>query len=148
MIEQARQCCLSRAVAVCTVLREPARYFHFPMLTDEIRLRIMRELQNEPGLSQRDLAKALGVSLGKTNYCLRALVEKGLVKVENFRKSGNKLAYAYQLTPRGITDKAKMTRRFLRIKQREFDSLKTEIAELKREVTQIATVNSRSTGDS
>ena len=118
------------------------------MLTDEIRLRILRELENDPGLSQRDLAKALGVSLGRTNYCLRALVEKGLVKVENFRKSGNKLAYAYQLTPRGISDKAKMTRRLLRIKQREFDSLKTEIAELKREVTQSTSVDSRSVSDS
>ena len=117
------------------------------MLTDEIRLRILRELQNEPSLSQRDLAKVLGVSLGKTNYCLRALVEKGLVKVENFRKSGNKLAYAYQLTPRGISDKAKTTRRFLQIKQREFDSLKTEIAELKREVTQTASDNPMSAGD-
>lgn len=117
------------------------------MLTDEIRLRILRELQNEPSLSQRDLAKTLGISLGKTNYCLRALVEKGLVKVENFRKSGNKLAYAYQLTPRGISDKAKMTRRFLRLKQQEFDSLRSEIAELKREVTQIANDNQWSDGD-
>ena len=131
-----------------TVLREPACNFYFHMLTDEIRLRILRELQNEPGLSQRDLAKVLGVSLGKTNFCLRALVEKGLIKVENFRKSGNKLAYAYQLTPRGISDKAKMTRRFLRIKQREFDSLKTEIAELKREVTQSSSMNTGSAGDS
>ena len=118
------------------------------MLTDEIRLRILRELENDPGLSQRDLAKTLGVSLGKTNFCLRALVEKGLVKVENFRKSGNKLAYAYQLTPRGISDKAKMTRRFLQIKQREFDSLRSEIAALKREVTQTASDNSRNLGDS
>ena len=118
------------------------------MLTDEIRLRILRELQSEPGLSQRDLAKALGVSLGKTNYCLRALVDKGLVKVENFRKSGNKLAYAYQLTPRGISDKAKMTRRFLYIKQREFHSLRSEIAELKREVTQTSSDHPGSAGDS
>ena len=105
------------------------------MLTDEIRLRILRELENDPGLSQRDLAKALGVSLGRTNYCLRALVEKGLVKVENFRKSGNKLAYAYQLTPRGISDKARITRRYLQIKLKEFKALESEIDELRKEVT-------------
>ena len=108
------------------------------MLTDEIRLRILRELENDPGLSQRDLAKALGVSLGRTNYCLRALVEKGLVKVENFRKSGNKLAYAYQLTPRGISDKARITRKFLRIKMREYKALQSEIEELRKEVTELA----------
>lgn len=113
------------------------------MLTDEIRLRILRELHDDPGVSQRDLAKVLGVSLGRTNYCLRALIEKGLVKVENFRKSDNKLGYAYQLTPRGIANKAKITKRFLRIKQREFDALKTEIAELRREVMQ--TDSTRST---
>ena len=108
------------------------------MLTDEIRLRLLRELENDPGLSQRDLAKALGVSLGKTNYCLRALVEKGLIKVGNFRKSGNKLAYAYQLTPRGISDKARITRRFLKIKMREHKVLQSEIEELKKEVTELA----------
>ena len=105
------------------------------MLTDDIRLRILRELENDPGLSQRDLAKALGVSLGKTNYCLRALVEKGLVKVENFRKSGNKVAYAYQLTPRGISDKARITRRYLQMKLREYKALESEIDELRKEVT-------------
>ena len=108
------------------------------MLTDEIRLRILRELENDPGLSQRDLAKSLGVSLGKTNYCLRALVEKGLVKVENFRKSGNKLAYAYQLTPRGISDKARITRKYLRMKLREYKALESEINELRKEVTDSA----------
>ena len=106
------------------------------MLTDEIRLQILRQLENDPGLSQRDLAKALGVSLGKTNYCLRALVEKGLVKVENFRKSGNKLAYAYQLTPRGISDKARITRKYLQIKLREYKALESEIENLRKEVTE------------
>ena len=120
---------------MCFVLREPARNFHIRMLTDEIRLQILRQLENDPGLSQRDLAKALGVSLGKTNYCLRALVEKGLVKVENFRKSGNKLAYAYELTPRGISDKARITRRYLQIKLREYKALESEIDELRKEVT-------------
>ena len=106
------------------------------MLTDEIRLQILRELESDPGLSQRDLAKALGVSLGKTNYCLRALVEKGLVKVENFRKSDNKLAYAYQLTPRGISDKARITRKYLQTKLREYKALESEIEVLRKEVTE------------
>ena len=104
------------------------------MLTDEIRYRILRELERDPQLSQRDLAQSLGVSVGKTNYCLRALVDRGFVKVENFRRSGNKLAYAYQLTPRGIADKARMTRLFLKIKQREYESLQSEIEELRKEV--------------
>ena len=104
------------------------------MLTDEIRYRILLELERDPQLSQRDLAQSLGVSVGKTNYCLRALVDRGFVKVENFRRSGNKLAYAYQLTPRGIADKARVTRRFLRTKLKEYKSLQSEIDELRREV--------------
>ena len=106
----------------------------YSMLNDEIRYRILRELERDPQLSQRDLANSLGVSVGKTNYCLRALVDRGLVKVENFRRSGNKLAYAYQLTPRGIADKARVTKRFLKIKLREYESLQSEIEELRKEV--------------
>jgi len=105
------------------------------MLTDEIRYRILRELEREPQLSQRELAESLGVSVGKTNYCLKALGEKGLLKVENFRRNGNKLAYAYRLTPRGIVDKARMTRLFLKIKQREYEQLQSELEELRREVS-------------
>ena len=116
------------------MLRQPSRKIHIRMLTDEIRIRILRALENDPGVSQRDLARVLGVSLGKTNYCLRALVDKGLVKVENFRKSDNKIGYAYKLTPRGVAERAKVTRRFLQLKQQEYDALKTEIAELRREI--------------
>jgi len=104
------------------------------MLSDEIRYHILRELERDPQLSQRALANTLGVSVGKTNFCVRALVDKGLVKVQNFRRSGNKLAYAYQLTPRGIADKAKMTKRFLQIKLKEYESLQSEIEELRLEV--------------
>ncbi len=104
------------------------------MLNDEIRYRILRELERDPQLSQRKLAESLGVSVGKTNYCLRALVDRGLVKVKNFRRSGNKLAYAYQLTPRGISDKVRVTRRFLQIKQKEYETLQSEIEELREEV--------------
>lgn len=107
----------------------------YPMLNDEIRYRILRELERDPQLSQRDLAGSLGVSVGKTNYCLRALVDRGFVKVENFRRSGNKLAYAYHLTPQGIKDKARMTRLFLKIRQREYEQLQSELEELRREVS-------------
>ena len=109
--------------------------------TDDTRLRILRELARNPKVSQRDLSDLLDVSIGKTNYCLRALVDKGLVKVENFRKSGNKLAYAYQLTPRGIVHKAKMTRRYLQIKLREHEALQSEIEQLRKEVTAAASPN-------
>ncbi len=105
------------------------------MLSDEIRYHILRELERDPQLSQRELAGVLGVSVGKTNFCLRALVDKGLVKVQNFRRSGNKLAYAYQLTPRGIADKARVTKRFLQVKQKEYESLQSEIYELRLEVS-------------
>ena len=101
---------------------------------DEIHYRILRELERDPRLSQRQLADSLGVSVGKTNYCVRALVEKGLLKVENFRRSRNKLAYAYHLTPRGLAAKARITRRFLEIKQKEYEVLREEIDRLQREV--------------
>ena len=107
----------------------------YRMLTDEIRYRILRELEQDPKISQRALAQNLGVSVGKANFCLRALVDKGLIKVNNFRRSGNKLAYAYQLTPRGLKDKARMTRLFLKIKQREYETLRNQIAELRDELS-------------
>ena len=106
------------------------------MLNDEIRYRILRELEQRPNISQRALAEILGVSVGKTNYCLRALIDKGLIKVKNFRRSKNKLAYAYKLTPNGIADKARVARRFLQLKQQEYHALSAEIAELRREVEQ------------
>lgn len=85
-------------------------------------------------MSQRQLAKALGVSLGKTNYCLRAVVGKGWVKATNFRNSANKVAYIYQLTPRGVSAKARITRRFLDRKVQEYERLQGEIRQLRDEV--------------
>ena len=87
----------------------------------------MRLIQENPQLTQRDLARQLGVSLGKANYCLKALVEKGFVKAENFQRSDHKLAYAYLLTPSGIEEKARVTVAFLRRKIQEFEALKAEI---------------------
>lgn len=103
------------------------------MLTDETRYRILKLLEAEPHASQRKIADELGISLGGVNYCLQALIEKGLVKVNNFRSSANKRAYLYLLTPRGIKEKATVTARFLRRKLDEYETLKRELEELHRE---------------
>lgn len=87
-------------------------------------------------MSQRDLAVAMGVSLGKTNYCIKALLDKGLIKMQNFRNSQNKLAYAYLLTPAGVEEKASITVRFLKYKVQEYERLRAEIVELQRETEQ------------
>jgi EPS-associated MarR family transcriptional regulator len=104
-----------------------------PVLNDETRYRILKMLQADPQASQRRIADELGISLGRVNYCLQALIKKGLVKVNNFRSSTNKRAYLYLLTPRGIEERAKVTARFLRVKLDEFEILKRELEELERE---------------
>lgn len=101
---------------------------------DEARLAVLRLLASEPGLSQRDLSRALGVSLGKTHYVLHALLDKGLLKAQNFRRSDNKVAYAYVLTPRGLHEKLRMTQAFLRRKEAEFDTLRETIVGLRGEL--------------
>ncbi|MDD4929256.1 MAG: MarR family EPS-associated transcriptional regulator [Gallionella sp.] len=106
------------------------------MANDTTSYGLLKTLTDNPGLSQRDLAKRLGVSLGKVNFCLNALVEKGCLKVGNFRNSSNKLAYIYALTPHGVEQKAQMTVEFLQIKMQEYERLHAEIAELKRAVEQ------------
>lgn len=103
------------------------------MFDDNTSYSLLKTLEDNPSLSQRDLAKRLGVSLGKVNFCLNALVEKGCLKVNNFRNSENKLAYAYLLTPRGVDEKARITVRFLKCKMQEYERLRLEIEELKRE---------------
>ena len=108
----------------------------FTSLQEENHLKVLRLLEANPQLSQRELADALGVSLGKTNYCLKALLGKGFVKMQSFKKSQNKLAYAYLLTATGITEKAGLTVRFLARKVAEFESLTLEIEALKSEVNQ------------
>ena len=103
-------------------------------LQEENHLSFLRLLQANPEMNQRELADALGVSLGKTNYCLKALLGKGFIKMQSFNKSQNKLAYAYLLTPTGIVEKAGLTVRFLARKVAEFESLTLEIEALKSEV--------------
>ena len=88
---------------------------------------VMREIQKHPKTSQRDLAQNLGFSLGKLNYCLKALQQKGLIKMKNFEKNPNKLNYIYVLTPKGISEKAKLTINFMKRKMKEYDELKKEM---------------------
>ena len=105
------------------------------MLSDEYRYKILKELQSNPDLSQRELAKRLGISLGKTNFCLKALIEKGLVKAGNFKRSSDKAKYLYLLTPKGIEERMSLTHHFLNRKLQEHDELTSEIEELRREIT-------------
>ena len=88
---------------------------------------VMREIQKQSKTSQRDLAQQLGFSLGKLNYCLKALQQKGLVKIKNFEKNPNKLNYIYVLTPKGLTEKTKLTLNFMKRKMEEYDELKKEL---------------------
>jgi len=104
-----------------------------PVLNDETRYRILKMLEADPQASQRRIADELGISLGRVNFCLQALIKKGLIKVNNFRSSANKRAYLYLLTPRGIEDKAMVTMRFLKSKLGEYEALKREVEELQRE---------------
>ena len=95
---------------------------------------MLKALEANPNLSQRQLASELGISVGKANYCIKALIERGWVKARNFRTSKNKLAYAYLLTPRGVRRKSQLTMRFLEHKRREFEALQREIATLSAEL--------------
>lgn len=107
------------------------------VLQAEVHLRVLRALEANPEISQRQLAAVLGISLGKTNYCLRALIAAGSVKVRNFRRSNNKLAYAYYLTAKGLDQQARLTVSFLKRKRAEFELLAREIAELDDEVRRL-----------
>ena len=107
---------------------------HLNQSQHETHLRVLREIEANPEITQRELAQELGVSLGKVNYCLKSLIDRGWVKVNNFRNSSNKAAYAYLLTPSGIEEKARITVRFLKQRLKEFELIKQEIEELKAEV--------------
>jgi EPS-associated MarR family transcriptional regulator len=102
-------------------------------LQEDTNFRVMRLLQDNPDLTQRELAEKLGVSVGGLNYCLKALMEKGLVKMQNFSQSKNKFGYVYILTPSGMAEKAAITHRFLQRKMAEYEALKAEIEALKSE---------------
>jgi EPS-associated MarR family transcriptional regulator len=100
----------------------------------ETNLKVLQHLQANPTLTQRELAEKLGLSLGKTNYCIKALIGKGFIKAKNFTNSANKRAYLYILTPTGIEAKAKISVRFLQRKMEEYEALKQEIEQLKTEL--------------
>ena len=109
-----------------------------PPLSQEVCYRLLKYVAEHPEATQRALANELGISLGKANYCIRALIEKGSVKVRNFRNSRSKTAYSYILTPRGFEEKINVTYDFLRRKVAEFDLLSKEIEELSDEVRELS----------
>jgi EPS-associated MarR family transcriptional regulator len=103
-------------------------------VSDEAHFRVLRLLAQQPDASQRQLAKALGISLGKTNYCIQALLQKGWLKANNFANNRHKGIYRYLLTPSGLEAKARLTARFLQRKLAEYEALGHEIAQLRAEV--------------
>ena len=116
--------------------RKPYTFYRIPFLIDpEIPYRLLKILEADPNLTQRQMAGEMGISLGKFNYCLKELVKKGFVKVERFTSSENKAAYMYILTPNGIEEKSRITVSFLKRKMQEFEAIKQQIEELKQEVS-------------
>ncbi len=109
-----------------------------PNLPEDLSYKLLRELTAQPTVSQRGLASRFEISVGKVNYCLRALVERGWVKVGNFRRNDNKWAYAYLLTPSGVAAKIRLTRDFLARKELEFEALQSEIAQLRGEFESVS----------
>jgi EPS-associated MarR family transcriptional regulator len=107
-------------------------------LQEDTHFRVLRALQDNSHITQRELASRLGVSLGVTNFVLRALLDKGAIKVRNFRGNTQKLGYAYILTPRGLAEKTALTVRFLMRKQKEYEALRAEIEAVSREFDQAA----------
>jgi EPS-associated MarR family transcriptional regulator len=107
------------------------------MLTDEFRYKILKLVSENPEISQRELARQLGISLGRANFCLKALVDKGILKASNFRNNNNKLAYMYLLTPDGAELKTRITVQYLKLKLQEYESLHREIEELRREAASL-----------
>jgi EPS-associated MarR family transcriptional regulator len=103
-------------------------------MNEENTYKLFKALETTPDHSQRQLAEELGFSLGKLNYCLKALIDKGLVKAENFRQAKNKRRYIYKLTPAGLKEKAAVTLRFLKQKRKEYEKIKKELKELEKEV--------------
>ena len=132
-IEAARSVVLKVAWHGGSVPKSSQTIKSMSILTDEIRYLLLKHLEQNPSLTQRELAEVLGISLGKTNYCLNSLIEKGWVKARNFRRNKKKLGYAYLLTPKGLEEKARVTLQFLRIKQQEYDELVEALEALREE---------------
>ena len=107
------------------------------MNKEDIHLDLLRKLEVNPEYTQRELSQEMGVSLGKINYCMKKLIEKGWIKLSNFRRNPNKVGYAYILTPKGIEEKTKLTFSFLKIKMEEYEMLKNEISKLKQDAEKL-----------
>jgi EPS-associated MarR family transcriptional regulator len=103
-------------------------------MNDDNHYHVLKYIEKTPSITQRELTKELGVSVGKANYCLKALIDKGWVKANNFKNSNNKLAYIYKLTPSGLDQKARTTVNFLKCEMSDYEELKQEIEMLKNEV--------------
>ncbi len=114
------------------------------VLTDETRYRLFKLVEEHPEMSQRELAQAMGVSVGKLNYCLKALINVGMIKMGNFTRSSHKLGYVYILTPKGIAEKSRVTARFLARKEAEYEELKAEIEVLRTEANIAQSADTRS----
>ncbi len=115
-------------------------------MKDEIAYKLLKLIEAEPHLSQRDIAQKMGVSLGKTNYCMKALIDKGFIKLQNFYNNKKKSAYIYFLTPKGIEEKAEVTYRFLQRKLEEYENIKIEIESLKDETALSKVIKPKVTG--
>src|SRR3954470_7367686 len=110
-------------------------------VTDEFRFKIMQLVEKNPAITQREVARQLGMSIGKANFCVRALVDKGILKATSFCNSKNKRAYAYVLTPSGIEERAKLTVNFLKRKLDEYAAIQKEIAELTEQAQELGSAN-------
>ena len=105
------------------------------MLNKQIKYQFLKSLEQDANLTQRQLSNELGISLGKVNYCLQSLIQKGFVKINNFKNSKHKIQYSYLLTPTGIEEKTKLTIKFMKTKAKEYEVLKKEVEKLKNEKT-------------
>ena len=121
--------------AVACLIYNP--FLEYKVNNKDIRLDLLRKLEENPNYTQRELSKEMGVSLGKVNYCMKKLIEKGLIKLSNFSHSVDKVSYIYLLTPKGIENKSKLTIEFLKIKIKEYEILQEEIDILKKDVNQL-----------
>ena len=126
-----------QCMAVAYLIFFSQLFFQNLLNQKDIRLDLLRKLESSPECTQRELSKEMGVSLGKVNYCIRKLTEKGLIKITNFKQNPNKVGYAYLLTPQGIEEKSRLTFAFLKRKIIEYEILKKEIIALKLESEEI-----------
>ena len=130
------QICLYNLAVACLIF-DFQSFFLNPVNKKDIHLDLLRKLEANPAYTQRELSHEMGVSLGKVNYCMKKLIEKGSIKLSNFSHNSNKVGYAYLLTPKGLEEKARLTFAFLKIKMEEYEMLKDEISLLKKDTEKL-----------